>query len=107
MVIICKALLMKGYNAVTLFPFIILRQKELKNNPVLLNHERIHLKQQLELLVIGFYLWYVLEFLVWIVKYKNWNKAYRTISFEQEAYTNESCLTYLKDRPLFAFLKFY
>ena len=95
MVIICKALLMKGYNAVTLFPFIILRQKELKNNPVLLNHERIHLKQQF------------LEFLVWVVKYKNWNRAYRTISFEQEAYRNESCLTYLKDRPLFAFLKFY
>tara|TARA_R110002012_G_scaffold255010_1_gene434166 strand:- start:2501 stop:2824 length:324 start_codon:yes stop_codon:yes gene_type:complete len=107
MIVVCKYLVLKGYNGITLFPFIILRHYSFRDNKVLINHERIHLKQQLELLVIGFYLWYIIEFLVLYVKYKNWNKAYRNISFEQEAYSNESDLMYLKDRPLFAFLKFY
>jgi hypothetical protein len=107
MVVVCKYLVLKGYNGVTLFPFIILKHHSFRENKVLINHERIHLKQQLELLVIGFYLWYIIEFLVLYVKYKNWNKAYRTISFEQEAYSNEIHLRYLKGRPLFAFLKYY
>ena len=59
MIIVCKYLLFKGYNAVTLYPFIILKHKELNNDGVLIHHERIHLKQQIELLVLPFYLIYI------------------------------------------------
>jgi hypothetical protein len=107
MIIICKNLLLKGYNAVTLFPFVILRTGALKENKILINHERIHLRQQIELLIIGFYLIYIIEFLVLFLRYRNWNKAYRSISFEQEAYKNEANLKYLNDRFLFAFFKYY
>jgi hypothetical protein len=29
---------------------------------VFVNHEKIHLRQQLELLVLPFYVWYIIEF---------------------------------------------
>lgn len=80
--------------------------KGCKENKVLLNHERIHLRQQIELLVIPFYLWYGIEFVVRFFQYKNWDKAYRTISFEREAYDNESDLEYLKKRKFWRFWKF-
>lgn len=89
-----------------LWPFIILRSKDLNKNQRLLNHERIHLRQQLELLLIFFYLWYGIEFLVHFVRYGNYYNAYRKISFEQEAYTHEHNLNYLKKRPLWSFLNY-
>ena len=90
----------------TIYPFVFLKRKELKQNLVLMNHEKIHLRQQIELLVIPFYLFYVLEFLIRLVQYKNWNKAYRNISFEREAYQNEFNLNYLTQRPFWSFLKY-
>ena len=51
---------MGGFYAINLFG-IIFTVQEL--NAVELNHERIHTAQQRELLYIGFYLWYVLEWL--------------------------------------------
>ncbi len=71
-----------------------------------MNHEKIHLKQQLELLIIPFYLIYTIEFLVRLFQYKKRNLAYRNISFEREAYTNEFNLGYLKRRPFWRFLKY-
>ncbi|MFK8281645.1 hypothetical protein [Capnocytophaga cynodegmi] len=100
-----KWLVPKGYRAITLYPFIFLRDKTDKQNQVLINHERIHLKQQKELLVIGFYLWYFADFLWKYAKHRNWEKAYRNIIFEREAYANESNLEYLKNRKSFQFLK--
>ena len=41
-------------GGITLYPFIILRKKH-KKNKIILNHESIHIEQQKELLVIGFY----------------------------------------------------
>lgn len=72
----------------------------------MLNHERIHLRQQIELLIIPFYLCYGIEFIIRYFQYKNWDKAYRNISFEREAYGNESDLEYLKKRKFWGFLKF-
>lgn len=83
-----------------------LKSKDLKENQVLINHEKIHLRQQLELLVIPFYIVYGIEFLIRLILYKNWHKAYKNISFEREAYTNEFNLYYLKGRPFWAFLKY-
>ena len=79
----------------------------MKLNAILINHERIHLRQQLELLVIPFYLIYFIEFCVNLIKYKNMNTAYYNISFEKEAYQNEKDLVYLKSRHYWSFRKYY
>ena len=70
------------------------------------NHERIHTAQMRELLFIPFYIIYVLEWLVRLVQYRNWNTAYRNISFEREAYANGDDLSYLPRRSLFAWRKY-
>ncbi len=105
-ILVNRFLIRKGFTGIALFPFIILRHKSLKENKVLINHEKIHLRQQLELLIVFFYFWYAIEFLVRLLQYKNKNRAYRNISFEREAYTNEKDLNYLKKRSLFGFLRF-
>ena len=67
-------------------------------NDVELNHERIHAAQQRELLYIPFFLWYVVEWLVLCVKYRDRLKAYYHIRFEQEAYRHQHDLSYLNHR---------
>ena len=106
MILISKYLVPKGYVRITIFPFVFLKHKYLKTDTNLLNHERIHLRQQLELLIIPFYLWYSIEFLIRFLVYKNWNKAYKTISFEREAYDNEKDLNYLKSRSFWVFINY-
>ncbi len=106
MILIFRYLVPKGYTGISLFPFIILKNKQDVTNDTLINHEKIHLKQQAELFVIFFYLWYVLEFIMRLFQYKNWNMAYLNISFEREAYANELDLFYLKKRPKWAFFKY-
>ena len=56
------------------------------------NHEKIHGKQQIELLIIPFYLIYFIEWLA---------KGYYNISFELEAYDNQNNEKYLKTRKIF------
>lgn len=106
MIFISKYLVPKGYSGLTIFPFVFLKYNHLKLNEVLLNHEKIHLRQQIEMLILPFYLFYFIEFLIRLFKYKNWYKAYRNISFEREAYHNESDLHYLKKRSFWTFLKY-
>ncbi|MGB1038511.1 MAG: hypothetical protein ACPGYY_07670, partial [Bacteroidia bacterium] len=55
-----------------------------------------------ELLVIPFYIIYLIEYVVLLIVYRDHDKAYRNISFEKEAYTNDSNITYLKTRPIWA-----
>lgn len=86
------------------FPFILLRHKS--PSRYLLNHERIHLKQQLELGLIIFYLWYLAEYLIRLAQYRKHYLAYLHISFEQEAYTHERDLGYLGRRRFFAWWKY-
>lgn len=74
---------------------------------MLINHEKIHLRQQLELLVLPFFFIYIVEFLIRLLQFRSWKLAYRNISFEREAYGNEKDLDYLKTRPLWNFFKFY
>ncbi len=103
-IIVTKYLIPKGYYALTVYPFVILSNASLKENKVLLNHEKIHLKQQLELLVFPFFVWYLIEYLVRLAKFKNHSTAYRNISFEREAYFNEKNLKYNEKRKSFGFL---
>ena len=93
-------------KAIALFPFVLI-EKGLPANPVLLNHERIHLRQQLELLVIPFYLVYLTEFLYHFAQVGNRAEAYARISFEKEAFDKDKDLHYLKRRPFWAFLRYY
>ncbi|MEJ8582487.1 hypothetical protein JSO63_02570 [Riemerella anatipestifer] len=100
MIIISKYLVPRGYTAMAVFPFIFLKKKEYTNNKYLLNHEKIHLRQQLELLILPFFVWYGLNYLWNLIKYKNHREAYRNIIFEREAYENQQDLEYLKNRKL-------
>ena len=106
MIVISKYL-PKRVIGLTVFPFVFLKQKDMRFNSILINHERIHLRQQLELLVLPFYIIYSIEFCVNWIKYKNVNTAYYNISFEKEAYQNEKDLLYLKSRPNWSFRKYY
>lgn len=105
---ICKCLIIynniipfKGYLAINLFGIIFAR-RILTN--VEINHERIHTAQMRELLYIGFYIWYLVEWLILLFKYRNWDLAYRNIRFEKEAYNNQNNLDYLKVRKKFNYL---
>ncbi len=95
----------RNYIAITIYPFIIIH-KDYRGNIVLINHEKIHLKQQMELFWLFFFIWYVVEFIIRYIQYKNWCLAYKNISFEREAYQNEKKLTYLLSRKKFSFIKY-
>lgn len=104
--IVSKYLIPKGYRGLTLYPFVIIRNYLDKNDKVLINHEKIHIRQQIELLIVPFFVLYFLEFILRLIQFKDRNKAYRNISFEREAYANEKNLCYLENRSLWRFIKY-
>ena len=85
-----------GIRALAFFPFIIVPKSTIIDDE-LINHERIHLRQQLELLIIPFYIWYLIAL---------WRKGYYGISFEREAHLNDFDLDYLKKRKPYSFMKY-
>lgn len=80
-------------QAITLWPFVLVSSKNTSSRVI--RHERIHLQQQAELLVLPFYLLYGFEFMVHYFQCKNYDLAYRSISFEREAYQNDHHPKYL------------
>lgn len=106
MILIATKYLKKNVLAMAIYPFILLRDPNMKLNTVLVNHERIHLRQQWELWIIPFYVWYVIEYGIRWFQLKDAHQAYKNISFEREAYAHEADLNYLKKRKLYAFLKY-
>ncbi len=54
-----------------------------------MNHEFIHFRQQIELLIIPFYILYLLNYLINLIRYHN---------HMREAYENDSNLCYLSER---------
>lgn len=101
-----RYLVPNGYSAITIFPFVLLRHKSDVGNKVLINHERIHLRQQLELCIIPFFVMYGIQYLIARIKNRDHRKAYMSIIFEREAYANEKYLDYLKKRPFWEFLNY-
>lgn len=95
----------KGYKAMALWPFVFVRSKYEDGGMADkdIRHETIHFKQQEELLVIPFYVWYLCE---WIIRLFQKGNAYRNISFEQEAYANEKDETYLSHRKHYAWINY-
>jgi len=96
----------KPYIAMAIWPFIFIRDKSIKVNSTLLNHEKIHFSQQIEMLWFPFFFWYSIEFLIRFILLRNWDKAYRAISFEKEAYNNQTDENYLKNKKFWSFLKY-
>tara|TARA_B100001057_G_C22500355_1_gene813773 strand:- start:134 stop:583 length:450 start_codon:yes stop_codon:yes gene_type:complete len=101
-----RLLLRKKFRGMALWPFVLVREPSLKEDAVFLNHESIHLRQQAEMLLLFFYLWYGMEFLCRWVQYRNRYQAYKNISFEREAYKNEKDLHYRKQRSFWNFVKY-
>lgn len=91
-------------GAITLFPYIIYRYKEEDVSKVTVNHEMIHIAQQRELWVIGFYLLYVLFWLYNVCKYWDTKLAYYNIPFEVEAYLNQENKVYILNRKKHSWL---
>ena len=106
MIFISKFLVPNGFVGITLFPFIFLKKRDLKQDQILINHEKIHLRQQRELLVLLFYIIYGFEWAIKFFYYKNSYLTYKNLSFEREAYLNENNLSYLKTRKTWSFVKY-
>ena len=104
--IVSKYLIPKRFKAIALFPFILIRDNFETNNLVLINHERIHLRQQLELLIIPFYVLYFIDYILKIILFKDKNIAYKNILFEREAYLNEENMDYLQTRPFWNWTRY-
>lgn len=92
----------RRYSAINLLGIVVAKPTT-RLTARLLNHERIHSRQMAELLVVGFYLLYLLEWSVRLIQtHGNNYAAYRRISFERESYTFDSQADYLNRRRIFA-----
>lgn len=95
----------RGYAALNFFGILFVRRGIIITDRIL-NHEKIHSAQMKEMLYIFFYIWYIAEWGIKLLKYKRVHTAYRAISFEREAYANDFNREYLKTRKRFAFIKY-
>lgn len=90
-------------GAVTLAPFGIYVKEEYLQRKDFINHEKIHWKQQMEMLILPFYLWYFVE---WFWKTGLYGRnAYYNISFEREAFQYQYDYKYLETRKKFNWFK--
>lgn len=77
-----------------------------KRRPLSMNHENIHFAQGKELLFIGFWILYVINYLINLIRYKFDNsEAYINIVFEKEAYGKQSDFDYLSKRKPYNWIK--
>ena len=95
----------KDVIATCLAPWgIYFRDEETMENIYILRHEKIHWKQQCEMIIIFWYLWYFLE---WLIKYLTPPVgAYEDISMEREANAFMYDPTYLITRKHYAWFKY-
>lgn len=100
-----KFITMNRVSGITLAPFGIYIDKQYVNHQTIVNHEKIHWKQQIEMGVVFFYLWYIIE---WFIRlFTNNGNAYKSISFEQECYENDNNLYYLSNRKHYSWIKYF
>lgn len=91
-----------GFSAINLMGVLFVHPGVYLSNE-LMNHERIHSAQQREMLFVGFYLAYFVE---WLVRLPMRGNAYRNISFEREAYANQRNLDYLHSRRPYSWRRY-
>lgn len=116
-----KIIPFKGYYACTIFNCIFRHPKyrNRKLSKTTYNHEMIHVEQQLDfvggnekLYILGGVVFYMAYFIEWLIKLiisgftLGKVKAYKSISFEQEAYQNEKDFKYRDNRKRFNWLKY-
>ena len=127
--VVCKMLTFGYYTAITLFMMIFFKRPKEKVKQDDITHETIHVLQQLEMMVTGtilalivgliwgfswwlvliplllFYAVYVLEYIIALPfnKFMN-NDSYHTVSFEEEAHSNEDNINYPDERKWFAWV---
>ena len=92
----------KEFAGINLFGVLFIR-KGVKVSERMLNHEKIHTAQMKEMLFVFFYLWYFIEWMIRLVI--NHKTAYKSISFEREAYANDE-IAYLPDRRPYNWIKY-
>lgn len=102
-VIINKYIPFGDFLAITLFG-VVFAKRELDKEES--NHEAIHIRQGNEMLWIFFYLFYVIEWLIRLIQYRDKEKAYYNISFEREAYSNQHNLNYLNSQKWYSWVKY-
>ena len=95
-----------GVRGMALFPFILIKNKKDRNDIQLIRHELIHHRQQIELLIVPFYIFYLLEYIYHRFKGLPHNEAYLNISFEKEAYNHDADENYLHKRKLWGFARY-
>ncbi len=94
-------------GAVALFPFILVRDSEILNNPEYINHESIHIRQYIETAIVGLLIVGLLQyFYALFILRKSRLQAYYFMSHEQEAHQNDQNPNYLKTRKWFSFYKY-
>ena len=93
---------LRGFDAINLCGVLFVHQGVYLSGE-LINHERIHTAQMLEMGILPFYVWYVVE---WLVKLSQKRNAYYRISFERDAYLHEHYLDYLKHRKMYSWWKY-
>lgn len=93
-----KYIPVRGFSAINLLGILFVHPGVYLSQE-LINHERIHTAQLLEMAIVGFYVWYVVE---WLVRLCRRGNAYRQISFEREAYEHQRDLNYLNHRRHYA-----
>lgn len=93
-----------NFLAITLFGVVFTRADKLGRR--VFDHEHIHCRQQLETLYLTFFVWYLLEWAIRCIQYRDFDRAYRNISFEREAYANGDNPDYLRRRRPYAWLRY-
>jgi hypothetical protein len=92
-------------TAMAVYPFMIFKNQKVSVSRKVIRHELIHFHQQLELLILPFYVLYFLSYLLNLLIYRDHDKAYRNICFEVEAYANDDNPDYLPQRKMFAWMR--
>lgn len=96
-----------GFIAINLLGVIFVRRDMASRFTTIgVNHESIHTAQMRETLYVGFYILYALFWLFRLLQTWNFDKAYRSISFEQEAYENEIDESYLEKRQPYSWIAY-
>ena len=85
-------------HTITIGPFVLSKRPEEKITQKVRNHECTHARQWV--------LWYGVEWLVRAVRLKDAGRAYKTVSFEREAYSNEDDPNYIENSNYFAWVKY-
>jgi hypothetical protein len=93
----------KNYDAINIMGLLFCRRST-KITPAIVRHEQIHTRQMIELLFVGFYVWYFVE---WLIRLPMRGNAYHNICFEREAYDCMDDEPYLRKRKPYAWTKYY